>query len=159
MQISRTLFFLPYCIVGFLSSWYNHLLVLLSYMDLEVSGDFMSVFSIKWFCCSVTKSCPTLWDSMDCSTPGFPVLHYLPEFAQTHVHWVNNAIQPSRLLLPSSLPALILYQHQGLRIRWPKYWSFSFSISPSNEYLGLISFKIDWFDLLVVQGFWRVFST
>ena len=110
-------------------------------------------------CCSVTQSCPTLCDPMDCSTPGFPVHHYLLEFAQTHVHWVDDAIQPSHpLLFPSPL-AFNLSQHQGLFqwelalcIRWPKYRSCSFSISPSNEYSGLISFKIDWFDLLAVQG-------
>ena len=109
-------------------------------------------------CCSVAKSCPTLCDPMDCSTSGFPVLHHLPEFAQTHVHWVNDAIQPSHPLLPPSSPAVNLSQNQGLfftnelalRIRWPKYWSFS--ISPSNEYSGLISFRTDWFDLLAVQG-------
>ena len=94
---------------------------------------------------------------VDCSTPGFPVLHCPPEFAQTRVHWVSDAIQPSHLLSPPSL-ALSLSQHRGLfqestfHIRWPKYWSFSFSISPSNEYSGLISFRVDWFDLLVVPG-------
>ena len=93
---------------------------------------------------------------MKCSTSGFPVLHYLLEFAQTHVHWVSNASQPSHLL--SSLLALIFpnirvfSSESALHIRWPKYWSFSFSISPSNEYSGLISFRIDWFDLLAVQG-------
>ena len=98
-----------------------------------------------------------LCDPMDCSTPGFPVLHYLPEFAQTHVHWVGDAIQPSHplsplLLLPSVFPILRVFSNElALCIRWPKYWSFSFSISPSSEYSGLISFKIDWFDLLV-QG-------
>ena len=94
--------------------------------------------------------------------PGFPVRHHLPEFAHTHVHRVSDAIQPSRPLSSPSLPALSLSQHQGfffffpnesvLHIRWPKYWSFSFSISPSKEYSGLISFRIDWFDLLAVQG-------
>ena len=84
---------------------------------------------------------------MDCSTPGFPVLYYLPEFAQTHVHWVSDAVQPSHPRYPTSPPALNLSQHQGL-----KYWSVSFSISPSNEYSGLISFRIDSFDLLAVQG-------
>ena len=87
---------------------------------------------------------------MYCSTPGFPVHHYLPEFAQIHVHWVGDATQPSHPLLPSSPPALNLSQH--FRIRWPKYWSFSFSISPFIEYSGLTSFRIYWFDLLVVQG-------
>ena len=90
--------------------------------------------------------------------PGFLVLqtHHLPEFAQTHVYWVSDAIQPFDPWLPPSPLALNLSQHQdlsndsALRIRWPKYWSFS--ISPSNEYSGLISFRIDWLDLLVVQG-------
>ena len=110
-------------------------------------------------CCSVTKSCLTLWDPVDCSMPGFPVLHYLPEFTQTHVPWVGDAIQPSHPLSSPSPPALSLSQHQGLFhesalcIRWPNYGSlsFSFSSSPSNEYSGLISFRIDWFDLLAVQ--------
>ena len=94
---------------------------------------------------------------MDCSMPGFPVLHNLLKFAQIHVHWVSDAIQPSCPLLSPSPPAFNLSQHQGLsnewafHIRWLKYWSFSFSISPSNEYSGLISFRIDWFDLLAVQ--------
>ena len=108
-------------------------------------------------CCSLTKSYPALCNPMGCSTPGFPVLHHLPEFALTHVHWVDDAIQPSHPLLPPS-PALTLSQHQRLfqwftvYIRWPKYWSFSFSISPPSEYSGLISFRINWFDLLVVHG-------
>ena len=95
---------------------------------------------------------------MDCSTLGLPVLHYLPEFAQTHVHCVNDAIQPSHLIspfssCPQSFPASgksIISSESALCIRWPKYWSFS--ISPSNEYSGLISFRIEWFDLLPVQG-------
>ena len=95
---------------------------------------------------------------MDWSTPAFPVLHHLLEFAQTHVHWVSDAIQPSHPLSPPSPPALVFpsirvfSNESALSIRWPKYWSFSFSISPSNEYSGLISFRIDWFDLLAVQG-------
>ena len=91
---------------------------------------------------------------MDCSMPGFPVHHQLSELAQTHVHQVGDAIQPSHPLLSPSPPAFNLSQHQGLfqwGIRWPKYWSFIFSINPSNEYSGLISFRIDWFDLLAVQ--------
>ena len=101
------------------------------------------------YCCSVTQSCPTLCDPMDCSMPGFPGLHHLPELVQTHVHWVNDPIQPSHPLSFSSPPAFNLSQHQGfcnelaLHIRWPKYWSFSLSISPSSEYSGLISFRID----------------
>ena len=109
-------------------------------------------------CCLVTKSCPTLCKPMDCSTLGFPVLHHLLELAQTQVHWVSDTIQPSHPPLPPS-PALNLSQHWGLfqwktsdHIRWSKYWSFSVSISPSNECSGLISFRIDWFDLHAVQG-------
>ena len=94
---------------------------------------------------------------MDYSTPGFLALHHLPEFAQTHVHWVSDDSQPFYPLSSPSLPAFSLSQHQGLfqrvifHIRWPKYWSFSFSISPSNEYSRLISFRIDWWDFLAVQ--------
>ena len=96
---------------------------------------------------------------MDCSTPGLPVHHQLLEPTQTHVHRVGNAIQPSHPLSSPSPPAFSLSQHQGvfknesvLPIRWPKYWSFSFNISPSNEYSELISFRMDWLDLLAVQG-------
>ena len=95
---------------------------------------------------------------MDHSTPGFLVLHDLPEFAQTHVHWINDVIQPSHSLLSPSPLAFSLSQYQGLfqwvgsSIRWPQYWSFSSSISPSNEYSVLISFRIAWFVLLTVQG-------
>ena len=107
---------------------------------------------------SVIQSCPTLCDPMDCSTPGFPVHHQLPEFTRTHVHWVSDAIQPSHPLLSPSPPSFNLSQHQGfskesvLDIWWPKYWSFSFSISPSNEYSELISFRMNRLDLLAVQG-------
>ena len=107
---------------------------------------------------SVAWLCSTLCNPMDCSTPGLPVHHQLPEFTQTHVHWVGDAIQPSHplsslLLLPSVFSSIRVFSNESvLRIRWPKYWSFSFSISPSNEYLGLISFKMDWLDLLEVQG-------
>ena len=105
-------------------------------------------------CCSVTKSC----NPIDCNTLGFPVHHQLQELAQTHVHQDGDAIQPSHPLSSPSPPAFNLSHHQGLFqwsvlcIRWPKCWSFSFSISPSNEYSGLISFRIDCFDLLAVQG-------
>ena len=113
---------------------------------------------------SVAHSCPTLYVPMNRSTPGLPVHHQLPEFTQTHVHWVGDAIQPSHPLSSSSSPALNLSQNQGLfrwsalHIRWPMYWSFSFNISPSNEHPGLISFRMDWLDLLAVQGLSRVFS-
>ena len=110
-------------------------------------------------CCSVNKSFSTLCDPMNCRIPGFPVLHYLLEFAQTHVYWVGDAIQASHPLLPPSPPALNLSQYQdlfsnesALCIRWPKDWSFSFNISPSNEHSGLISFRMGWLDLLAVQG-------
>ena len=95
---------------------------------------------------------------MDCSTPGFPVHHQLLEFTQTHAHRVSDAIQPSHRLSFPSPPASIICSIRSfsnesvLRIRWPKYWRFSFSISPSSEHLGLISFRMDWFDLLAVQG-------
>ena len=116
----------------------------------QTTGPTFSSFS------SVSQSCPTLCDPMDCSMTGLPVHHQLPEFTQTHVHWVSDAIEPShRLSSPS--PTFNLSQHQGLSksvlcIRRPKYWSFSFSISPSNEHPGLISFRMDWLDLLAAQG-------
>ena len=102
---------------------------------------------------------PTLWlefrrvlfrscNPMDCSTPGFPVLHYLSELAQIPVCWVSDAIQPSHPLPPPR----VFSSESTLWIKWPKYWSFSFSISSSNEYSGLIAFRIDWFDLFAVQG-------
>ena len=93
---------------------------------------------------------------MDCSTPGLPVHHQLSEFTQTHVHWVmpsNHLILcHPLLLLPSIFPSIKIFSNESvLCIRWPKYWSFSFSISPSNEYSGLISCRIDWLGL-IVQG-------
>ena len=103
---------------------------------------------------SVTQLCPTLCDPMNCSTPGFPVHHQLPELAQIHVHQVSDVIQPSGPLSSPPPPAFYLSQHQGL-FQWvnslhqvAKVLEF---ISPSNEYSGLISFRIDWFDLLAVQ--------
>ena len=107
---------------------------------------------------SVTQLCPTLCNPMDCSTPGFLVHHQLSKPTQTHVHHVGDAIQPSHPLSSASPPTFNLSQHQGLfqrvgsSTRWPKYWVFSFSISSSNEYLGLISFEMDTLDFLVVQG-------
>ena len=105
----------------------------------------------------VTQLCPILYDPMNCSMPGLLVHHQLPEFTQTHVHWVGDAIQPSHLccpllLLPSTFPRIRVFSSESvLHIRWPKYWSFSFHISPSNEYLLLISYRINWLDLLAVQ--------
>ena len=105
---------------------------------------------------SVAQSCPTLRNPMNRSTPGLPVHHQLLEFTQTHVHQVGDAIQPSPPLSSPSPPAFnlprVCSSESALHIRWPKYWSFSFSISPSNEHSGLISFRMDWLDLLVVQG-------
>ena len=107
---------------------------------------------------SFTQSCLPPCNPMDCSMPGFPVYHQLLELAQTHIHRVGDAIQPSRplsspLLLPLIFPSIRVFSSESaLRIRWPKYQSFSFSISPSNEYSGLISFRMDWLVLLAVQG-------
>ena len=107
---------------------------------------------------SVTQSGPTLCDPMDCSMTGFPVHHHLLESTQIHVHCVGDAIQPSPPLVPFSpcpqfFPASGFFSNESaLCIRWPKYWNFSFKICPSSEYLGLIFFKMDWLDLLAVQG-------
>ena len=107
---------------------------------------------------SVAQSCPTLGDPMNRSTPGLPIHHQLPEFTETHVHPVSDAIQPSHprrplLLLPPIPPSFTVFSNESaLHKRWPKYWSFSFSISPSNKHPGLISFRMDWLDLLAVQG-------
>ena len=107
---------------------------------------------------SVVQFCSTLCNPMDCSTPGFPVHHQLRELAQTHVHRVGDAIQPFHPLPFPSPPAFnlssirVFSNESFLCISCPKYWSFSFNISPSNEYTGLISFRMDWLDLLAVQG-------
>ena len=107
---------------------------------------------------SVAQLCLTLYDLLNCRMPGLPVHLQLPEPTQTHVHWVGDAIQPSHPLSSPSPPAFNCCQHRDFsnesarHTRWPKFWSFSFSISPSNEYSGLISFRMDWLDLLAVQG-------
>ena len=115
---------------------------------LRVDGDFSSV----------AQSCPTLCDPMDCSTPGFLVHHQLLKPTKTHIHCI---VMPSNhlilchplLLLPSIFPIIKVFSNESiLHIRWPKYWSFSFSIRPTNEHPGLISFRMDWLDLLAVQG-------
>ena len=121
-----------------------------------------------WFfpdCCwSITQSCAILCDTMDCSTPGFPVLHYLLEFAQTHVRWVDDAVQPSVLCCPllfllSVFPSMKIFSSESnLCNKWPKYSSLSFSISPSNECSVLISFSFDWLNSLLFKGLSRVFS-
>ena len=108
----------------------------------------------------ISQLCPTLCNPMNCSTQGLLVHHQRPEFTQTHVHRVSDAIQPSHPLSSPSPPAPNPSQHQGfffsnestLCRRWPKYWSFSFSIIPSKEIPGLISFRTDCLDLLVVQA-------
>ena len=106
---------------------------------------------------SVAQSYPTLCNPMNRSTPGLPVHHQLQEFTQTHVHRVGDAIQPSHPVVPfpscpQSLPASVFSNESTLCMRWPKYWSFSCSIIPSKEHPGLISFRMDWLDLLAVQG-------
>jgi len=110
---------------------------------------------------SVAQLCPTLCDPMDCIMPGFPVYYQFRELTQTHVHWVGDAIQPSHPLsshfppsfsLSGSFSIRIFPNESVLLIRWPKYWSFSFNISSSNKYSRLLSFRIDWFHLLAVQG-------
>ena len=105
---------------------------------------------------SVTQSCPTLCNPKNCSMPGLSVHHQLQKFTQTHVHWVGDAIQPSHPLLSPSPPALYLSQHKGL-FKWVRSShevakSFSFNISPPSEHPGLVSFRMDWLDLLADQG-------
>ena len=107
---------------------------------------------------SVTQLCPTLCNPMNRSTPGLPVHHQLPEFTQTHVHRVGDAIQPFHPPSSPSPPAFnlssisVFSKESALCIRWPKYWSLSFNISPYSEHLGLIFFRMDWLDLLAFQG-------
>ena len=130
---------------------------------------YQSIIKLKRFCTakktissvqvsSIAQLGPTLCDPMNCSTSGLPVHHHLPEFTQTHVHRVSDAIQSSHPLsspfssCPQSLPASVFSNESTLRMRWPKYWSFSFRIIPSKEIPGLISFRMDWSDLLAVQG-------
>ena len=151
-------FFLLWNFQGIKYYFYMDFFVLLTIKkNMCMSNTVFEVLHMKMSCCccSVTMSCLTL---CNCNMPCFPVLHCLLEFAQTHVHWVVDAIQSSHPLSSSSPPVLSLSQHQGLfqwvgcLHRWPKYWGFCFSISPSNEYSGLISLRMDWLDLLAVQG-------
>ena len=123
-----------------------------------VSGGQAKQLQFNFQFSSVTQSCPTLWDPMKCSTPGLPVHHQLPESTQT---MSIESVMPSNhlilfcplLLLPSIFPSIRDFSNElALHIRWPKYWSFSFNISPSNEHPGLISFRLDWLALLAVQG-------
>ena len=118
---------------------------------------FLSFFILHFSSVQSTKSCLTLCDPMNCSMPGFPVHHQLLELKLMSIESVmpsNHLILcHSLLLLPSIFPSIRVFSNDSvLHIRWPKYWSLNFSINPSNEYSGLISFKIDWFDLLAVQG-------
>ena len=124
-------------------------------LSMELSRqEYWSGMSLLFSCSAV----PDSLDPMDHSTPGFPVLHHLPELAQTHVHWVSDGsnrliLWHHLLLLPSIFPSIRVFSSELVHdIRWPEYWSVSFSISPSSEYSGLISFRIDWLDLLAVQG-------
>ena len=120
-------------------------------VTMKVTCDFLQ-FS------SLAQSCLPLCDPMNHSTPGLPVHHEVLEFTQTHVHWVGDAIQPSHpllslLFLPSIFPSIRVFSNEStLCMRWPKYWSFSFNISPSDEHPGLISLRMDWLDLLAIQG-------
>ena len=148
MEVNRT-FWIQFCVT---SSIYKILPEKLQVNSLCSCSGYK--YNLKMFYCpyaiysqsvsSVTQSCPTLCDPMYCSTSGFTVHHQHLEVTQTFVHWVSDAIQPSHPLLSPCPPTF------NLPIRWPKYWRFG--ISPPNEYSGLISFKIDWLDLLAVQG-------
>ena len=141
--------------------WSKDSLVLLWILE-KFLITFISVY-LKLICFSVqfgsvVQLCLTLCDPVNRSTPGLPVHHQFLEFTQNHVHWVGDTIQPSHPLPSPSPPELNLSQHQGL-FKWvssshqvTKYWSFSFSISPSNKHPGLFSFMMDWLDLLAVQG-------
>ena len=107
---------------------------------------------------SVAQSCLTLCDPKNCRMPGLPVWHQPPKSTQTHVHWVGDVIQPfilchPLLLLPSIFPSIRVFSNESaFHNKWPKYWSFSCNISPSNKHPGLIAFRMDWLDLLAVQG-------
>ena len=142
------------------TEWLNCLLRMLNKSDVSQVRTKQSkqnyLFSVHLS--SVTHSSLTLCNPMDWSTPVLPAHHQLPEFIQTHVYWVGDAIQPSHPLSSPSPPAFNLSQHQGLfqwvssSHRWLKYWSLGCSISPYDEYSGFISFRMDWLDLLAVQG-------
>ena len=150
-------------ICRFTSIWFSdfpsqsphHLSLIYSYIFM-LSQIFINSTNIQFS--SVSQSCPTLCDPMNCSLPGLPVHHHLPESPRP---MSIESVMPSNhlilcrplLLLPSIFPSIRIFSNESaLHIRWPKYWSFSFSISPSNEYSGLISFTMDWLDLLEIQG-------
>ena len=120
------------------------------------------MINIKYFFCSISKLCPTLCNPMNCRRTSFPVLHCHPEFAQMHVHWVDDVIQPSHPLLPPLPPALnfsqmVFYNESALHNRWPMYWNFSFSISLSSEYSGLIFLRLSGLIFLLSKRLSRVF--
>ena len=135
-----------------------HIFLYLFTISKFLSAMFYRIWYLTLQFSSVTQSCPTLCDPTDCSMPGLLIHHQLPEFTQTHVHWVGDAIQPSHpvsslFLLPSIFPSIRIFSNESaLCISWPKYWSFSFNISPPIEHPGLIPFRMDWLDLLAVQG-------
>ena len=152
LYIARVTYLLTYL----LTSWIpkkdknkNVQYIMMFYKEIK-NGPEKSLFQFS----SVAQLCLTLCNPMDCSKPGFPVHHQPPEFTQTRIHWVSDAIQPSHpLSSPSPSASIRVFSNESvLHISWPKIGSFSFSISPSNEYSGPISFRIDWLDLLVVQG-------
>ena len=135
--------------------WENHCTVRQERPDIEISASNHWNQSVQLS--SIAQSCPTLCDLRGCNTPDFPVHHQLPETAQTHVHpsqWCHPAVSSSVIPFSSCLqvfPRIGIFSNESaLWIRWPKYWSFSFNISPSSEHPGLISFRMDWLDILAV---------
>ena len=134
--------------------WGSYLTSLL-FPHLQNGETYCAYYTGSFCCCSVTQLCPTLCDPMDCSMPGFPVLHCLPELAQTHVHWVGDATQPSHPLFPPSSPAFSLSQHQGL-FPWVGSTNCGQSIGASASAsvlpMNIQGWLIDWLDLLAVQG-------
>ena len=141
---------------------------LLPILSSLILGKLSHLSVLPYLCCVqftlVSQSCLTLCDPRDCSRPGFPVYHLLPELAQTPVHRVGDAIQPTYPLSSTWLPAIkisgiwVFSSESAFHFRWPEYWSFNSSVSPSNEYSGLISFSVDWFHLLELKRLSRVFS-
>ena len=134
---------------------------LLPILSSLILGKLSHLSVLPYLCCVhftlVSQSCLTLCDRRDCSRPGFPVYHLLPELAQTPVHRVGDAIQPTYPLSSTWLPAIkisgiwVFSSESAFHFRWPEYWSFNSSVSPSNEHSGLISFRMDWLDLLAVS--------
>ena len=147
---------LPYIQAGFRKGSRTRDQIANIHWIIQKAREFQKNISVQFS--SVSQWCPTLYEPMDCSMPGLPVHHQLQDFTPTHVHWVSDAIQPSHPLSSSYPPAFnlssirVFSNDSALRSRWPKYWGFSFNISPSNEHPGLISFRMDWLDLLAVQG-------